>query len=296
MGALTARLADKGLLLFDGAMGTQLLARGLGPGVCPEEWNISRPEAVAGVHADYAAAGSDIMTTNSFGCSPVKLAKYGLDGKTEELGRAAAEVARRAAPESLVAGSIAPTGQFLPPLGSADPAELKQGFIRQISGLMEGGADFILLETFTELSEMELVIAAAREVDASVDIAATLTFNATPRGFHTMMGVSIDKAVETLTGEGVAALGSNCGNGSEQMTALAGELAKASDLPLIIQANAGLPRLDNGVTVYDETPEDMAGWAEKILDAGARLIGGCCGSTPDHIRAISQVVDNRLAG
>ncbi len=293
VGALIEKLKQNKYILADGAFGTQLQARGLGPGDCPELWNETHPDVVSDIHAAYAQAGAELITTNSFGGSPAKLDKYHVADQVTKLNRMAAQLAADAAPGCLIMGSVGPCGQMLPPMGMANADTLRDGFKRQIAGLIDGGVDLILLETFLDVNEACLALQAARQIDSRIDLAATVTFNSTPRGFFTLMGVTPADAMQQLVDAGVMALGSNCGNGGEQMAALCAHLVEATDLPLIIQANAGLPELVNGETVFKETPEQMAHWAGKIMSSGARIIGGCCGSTPSHIQALRVVVDGR---
>ena len=291
MGAVLERLKREQILVSDGAWGTLLQSAGLSPGECPEEWNLSRPEAVGSIAAAYAEAGSDIVLTNSFGGSPVKLKAYGLENRTRELNREAARLSCKAAAGALVAGSVGPTGEFLAPLGILGQGEAQAAFEEQIAALLEGGVHGLCIETMTALEEAVAAVRAARALDAALDIMTTMTFDASAAGFRTMMGVDISSAVRELTRAGADILGANCGNGIEQMLPIVEEFRAHTDKPILVHANAGLPEMKNGEVVFRQTPADMASTVEALLKAGCRIVGGCCGTTPDHIRSIRSEVD-----
>ncbi len=275
-------LLKKGILLFDGAMGTQLQAAGLEPGTLPESWNLSHPDAVRRIHGAYIDAGARVVTTNSFGGSRFKLDHYGLGEKVREINRQAALLAHEACSgRAFVAGSLGPTGEFLEPLGDVPPDRMKKAFAEQSEALLEGGADIIIVETMMALDEACLAVSAAAESD--VPVIASMTFDA-GRGCRTLMGVDIPTAVSGLLEAGADAVGSNCGNGIEGFIEIIGRMREITEAPLLAEPNAGLPRLENGKTVYSETPEMMASWLPALREAGATLIGGCCGTTPEHIR------------
>ncbi|MFA5141264.1 MAG: homocysteine S-methyltransferase family protein [Elusimicrobiota bacterium] len=281
----------QGPLVADGAMGTMLMERGLKPGECPEAFGLAHPEALGEIARAYLEAGADIIQTNTFGASPLKLASYKLEDKTEEINRKAVEAARRAvAGKAYVSASCGPTGRLLKPVGDADPEEVLAAFKRQMKALLDAGADILCIETMTDLGEASLAVKAAKSLRPDVPVMATMTFDKTSRGFFTMMGVSVKKAVEGLKAAGADIVGSNCGNGIEAMVLIAKEMRTLTDLPLIIQANAGLPRLVGGKTVYPESPEFWAPKAKDLLAAGVSIVGGCCGTTPEHIRAIRDSV------
>lgn len=289
---LRARLEDGDVLCGDGAWGTQLMAHGVRPGDCFEALNLSRPEAVAEIAVLYLDAGADLITTNTFGGSPMNLAGHGLGDRTEEINRAAVEAVRSTiAGRALVSGSVGPTGKILAPYGEADPGEVGDGFVRQIGALVEAGADLICIETMMDLEEARLAVAAAREVSRTIPVIATMTFDATPRGFFTTMGVTVEQACPVLTDAGADLVGSNCGNGMENMIALASEFARHASVPIVIQANAGMPEDRGGELRYPEGPEDMAARVSELMDLGVAVIGGCCGTGPDHIRAIRAAID-----
>jgi len=284
---LKNRLAAGDVLLSDGAMGTLLQAEGLGPGDAPEAWNLSRPDVLEKIAAAYIDAGADLVHTNSFGASPLKLAAHGLDSRCAEINRAAAEAATRGvAGRGWVSGSLGSCGQLLAPYGAADPAEVFTGFGIQARALVAGGAEVLTVETMSDLAEAVLAVRAAREALPAGAVLATMTFEPTPRGWFTIMGNDVPTVVDGLTAAGADVVGSNCGQGSQGMLAVAREFAGVTELPLMIQANAGLPVLRNGAVHYPESPADLAAVLPGLLDAGVRIVGGCCGTTPAHIAAL----------
>jgi 5-methyltetrahydrofolate--homocysteine methyltransferase len=295
MGILLERLAEKRVLVSDGAWGTMLQRAGLPVGHCPEEWNESHPEAVRGIAAAYATAGSDLVLTNTFGGSGPKLAKMGQEGRVAELNARGVRLSLEGAPGAVVAASIGPTGEFLEPYGDLEEEEMEAVFREQIAACLEGGARAVCIETMSAVEEAACAVRAAKGLDASVDVSATLTFDVVPDGYRTMMGVSPARAVAALTEAGADILGSNCGNGMEQMIPLVRAFRAETEAPLLVHANAGVPELVGGETVFRQTAEAMAAHIDALLDAGADLVGGCCGTTPDHIAAMRAAVDTRLA-
>lgn len=288
-------LRAKRLVVADGAMGTMLVAAGLGSGECPELWNVTRPDAVRDVMRCYREAGAELLETNSFGGSPAKLACYGLGDQCEELNRAAARIGREAAgDEALVLGSMGPTGHLLEPLGPLSASEAFEGFRVQAEALAAGGADALCVETMIDLGEAQAAVRAA--VATGLPVVATMTFESTRRGFFTVMGVSVEQAARALEEVGAKAIGANCGTGSAPMLLLAAELGKQSKLPLVFQPNAGLPQICGSEVRYPEAPETMASLVAQFAAAGAAIIGGCCGSTPGHIRAIARAADQVRRG
>jgi 5-methyltetrahydrofolate--homocysteine methyltransferase len=284
-------LATKRTVLFDGAMGTELMSRGLARGACPELWNVERPEVVAAVHADYFAAGSDVVSTNTFGGSRVKLAGHGLEARTYELNLAAARLARAAAPPGkYVAGSMGPTGKFLKPQGEFTEEEFEDSFAEQARGLADGGADILLLETHYDLREAVAALRGARRV-TEVPVFVTMTFNTHPRGFFTLMGDGVAKCAAELGAGGAEAVGANCTLNSEQMVGAVRALRQVTRLPLVAQANAGQPVLDaDGGVTYSQSLEDYVRHVPALVEAGARFVGGCCGTGPAFIRAMAQFI------
>ncbi len=297
MPGLLERIEAGQVLVADGALGTMLLDRGLGPGECPEAWNLTRPHVLEEIARLYVEAGADFVTANTFGASPLKLAHYGLDGRMEEINRAGVATVRRAVGDrALVAASCGPCGQILKPYGDADPETVYDSFRRQMDVLIEAGADLICVETMVDPAEAVLAVRAAKDASPRTPVTATMTFDATPRGFFTIMGTTVEQAAARLVDAGADVVGSNCGNGIENMIAVAKLFRGATDRPLLIQSNAGLPEAKDGRLVYNEGPDFMAKKARELLAAGVSVIGGCCGTTPDHIRALRQVVNHAAAG
>ena len=289
---LLDRLAAGDVVVGDGAWGTMLMAHGLKAGEAPESINLTQGDALEDIARRYLDAGAEIVTTNTFGGSPARLRQFGLDNETEAINRAAVAAARHAAGDrAYVSASIGPCGHVLAPYGEADPADVAAGFERQIRALFTAGVDLVCIETMTDLHEATLAVRAARKAAPGVPVVATMTFERTRRGFFTVMGVSIEQAVRGLTEAGADVLGSNCGYGIETMIEVARAFRASTDRPIAIQANAGLPEQRGSELVYLETPEFMAEKAAALLGVGVSIIGGCCGTTPEHIRAIRRVVD-----
>lgn len=289
---LLERLRSGEVVVADGAWGTMLMARGLEPGRPPESINLTRPEILVDIARLYLEAGAEIVTTNTFGGSPARLRTYGLERETEAINRIGVEAARRAAGDcAYVSASVGPSGRMLKPYGDADPDDLAGGFERQIRALAGAGADLICVETMTDLAEAALAVRAARVVAPQLPVMATMTFDRTRRGFFTVMGVSVEQAAAGLAAAGAQIVGSNCGHGIEAMVEIAREFRARTDRPVAIQSNAGLPEPRAGGVVYPEGPEFMASRSAALVECGVSLIGGCCGTTPEHIRAIRQMVD-----
>ncbi len=288
MKTMMERLRAGEVLVCDGAMGTQLMERGLTAGECPEEWCVSHPEAVRAIAAAYVESGADIVETNSFGGSTHKLEAYGMSDRLAELNRAAAELAREAmGVQGYVAGSVGPTGLFVQGEGGRIAAsELYDSFARQAIALAEGGADAICVETMWSVKEAAQAIKATKE-NTTLAAICTFTFNAGPKGYRTSVGVSPEKAALAALEAGADVVGANCGNGIEQMIEIARLMRSAAPGAVImIQANAGLPVFEDGKTFYRQSPEFMAQRVGELIAAGANIVGGCCGTTPAHIAAI----------
>ncbi len=290
MNIIFEKLKQKKILVSDGAWGTMLQSKGLKAGECPEEGNISHPEAVKSIAAAYIEAGADIVLTNSFGGSELKLSGFGYENQTENFNRIAAQLSKNAAKDNkLVFGSVGPSGHFLVPLGTVTEKQMIDNFKIQIKGLSEGGVDAILIETMTDLGEAIAAVKAAQDV-CNLPVAVTMTFDKGKQGYRTMMGTTIEQAVNTLVENNVDVLGTNCGNGIEQIVEIIAEFRQYTDKYLIAHPNAGLPRLVKGETIFDQTPNDMAKHVPDLIKAGANIIGGCCGTGPDHIKAIAQKI------
>lgn len=287
MNRLSALLDDHDYLLFDGGMGTLLQERGLDDGGAGELWNLDRPDDVRAIHEEYAAAGATLLTTNTFGGTRPRLDMHGLGEQVQEINRAAAALATSVASRRgiLVAGDLGPTGELLAPLGALEPADAQALFAEQLRGLVEGGIDIVLIETMSDLGEVQAAVDAAREVAPELPIVATLSFDTNLR---TMMGVSPADAVRALEAAGVDAVGANCGRGPAEMEVIAAEMAEArtTDILLVAQSNAGLPQLVGDRFEYDVPAEDLAVHASRLHEIGIDVIGACCGSTPAHTEAI----------
>jgi len=291
MGVLLDRLAKRKVLVSDGAWGTMLHAKGLGPGDCPEEWNVSHAEDVQSVASAYAQVGSDLILTNTFGGSRIKLAKMGLGDQVAELNEAGARNSLIAAPDAVIAGSVGPSGEFIEPLSEITAEEMESVFSEQIAAILKAGVKVICVETMTAVEEAACAIRAAKKLDPSTDVICTMTFDETPKGFRTMMGVSPEQAAVKLSEAGADVVGSNCGNGIKAMVEVTREFRRHTDKPILIHANAGIPELIDGKTVFRESPTDMAAQIGALTEAGANIVGGCCGTTPEHIAAMRAVVD-----
>jgi 5-methyltetrahydrofolate--homocysteine methyltransferase len=293
MGRIIDQIKAGKTFVSDGAWGTFLQQKGMQPGECPEEWNITHAEDVLDIAKSYIDAGADMIETNSFGGTKFKLEKYGLAEKVFELNKAAAEISRKAAGDKYVLGSVGPTGKILM-MGEVSEDELYDAFAEQCKGLAAGGADAIVIETMTDLDEARLAIKAAKE-NTSCEVFCTMTFDKTVDGeFRSMMGIAPTDMVDTLVEAGAELIGANCGNGIADMIGIVEEIRKANaDIPILVHANAGMPVYQDGKTVFPETPDEMAGLVPKIIAAGANAIGGCCGTTPGHISKVRKAVDRK---
>lgn len=283
--------ARRRVVLFDGGIGSELISRGLPLGVSPESWNVEHPEVVKKVHESYYAAGSDVVSTNSFGGSTIKLRSHGLDGRCHELNHAAAALAVSVRPEGkFVAGSIGPTGKFLKPQGEYEPADFVKAFAVQAKALSLGGVDVLILETMYNLQEALCALQAAKNA-SDLSVFATMTFNRSPRGFFTLMGDSVAKCARALEDGGAAAVGANCTLDSADMADLVKEFGTVTSLPIIAQPNAGQPVVseDNRV-VYSQGVEDYVSHLPAMVANGARFVGGCCGTDPTYIRRMSEIL------
>ncbi len=289
-------LLDTGTpILADGAMGTMLFSNGLEFGDPPEVWNLIHPDVIRRVHRGYLEAGSSILLTNTFGGNRFRLALHGLEGRVDELNRTAAILLRSevdaAGGEVLVAGDIGPSGQIMSPLGTLEFDEAVDGFAEQARALVAGGADVLWIETMSALDEIHAAIEGARTAAPEIPIIATMTFDTRGR---TMMGVTPEQATEALVGWGVQAIGGNCGNGPEELVPVIAKMhAAAPDAVIVAKSNAGIPELVDMRTVYRAAPEEMAARGVEFRDAGARIVGACCGSTPAHLQPMAKRVSAR---
>jgi 5-methyltetrahydrofolate--homocysteine methyltransferase len=275
------------VLLADGATGTMLMAAGLPAGSAPELWNAEQPEKILALHRAYLQAGSNIILTNTFGGSSIKLAKVGLGERAHELNLAAARLAvQAAAGKAYVAGDIGPTGELMKPMGLLTPEDAQASFAGQAAALAEGGVDLLWIETMSDLSEARAAVLAARQAAPHLPVFATLSFGKRAR---TMMGVSAKQAAAELWPLGLSAIGLNCGEGLDMVPEVLRQMREAApEAVLIAKPNAGLPRLSGGQTIYDVTPTDFAGHMHDYVAQGAQVIGSCCGSNPDYIAALKS--------
>lgn len=290
MKSLAQRIAAGETLISDGAMGTLLQAKGLAPGECPESWCTSHADIVRGISQAYVSAGSDIVETNSFGGNVIKLGRFNLREKVCEFNRAASAMAKAAIGDrGYVAGSVGPTGKLLiEEGGDATAGEFYDAFKEQIEALAEGGADVICIETMSSLIEAVEAIAATRQ-NTRLPVICTFAFEARKKGFFTMLGVKPDRAAKEAVAAGADVVGANCGNGIDAMIEITRQIrAAVPTVPIMIQPNAGLPELRDGKTVFKESPEYMASRVHELVTAGANIVGGCCGTTPEHISAIAR--------
>jgi 5-methyltetrahydrofolate--homocysteine methyltransferase len=284
-------LCATGLVVGDGAMGTELQRAGLAIGECGDRWNLEHPGRILAIHEAYIAAGSQAIITNSFGANRWVLGRYGLGDRVVAVNRAAAVAARRAAGEAVcVLGDIGPCGGFIRPLGDVDPGELEAEFTVQAGALLEGGADGIIIETMSALDELRIAIRAARTAKAPF-VVASMAFDRVPNGnLRTMMGVSPEQAAKAAVDEGADVVGANCGT---HMTAadfgrVTAAFRQTTDRSIMIQSNAGSPDLVDGRAVYRLSPEAFADGMKGVAAAGANILGGCCGTTPAHIAALAR--------
>lgn len=287
-----SRLLESGKpILLDGAMGTMLMDAGLDSNDPPELWNVNQPEKVKAIHQAYVEAGSQIFLTNTFGGTSFRLDSHGLADRTVELNAAAGKIAREVAEaadwEILVAGSIGPSGQLFEPMGTLTMESAVQSFREQATGLAEGGVDLFWIETMSDLDEVKAAISGIREV-SDLPITATMSFDT--HG-HTMMGISPGRAANELSQLGLAALGANCGTGSDELIDTIKVMKDENpEVTLIAKANAGIPQVVGDDILYDGSPQVMAAYAREVFQAGAQLIGGCCGNTPAHIKAMANAL------
>ena len=284
-----SRLNHGHVIVADGAMGTMLQAAGLPSGMSPEGWLLENPEAVAGVHRSYIEAGSDLILTCTFGATRPRLERSGLGSRVGEINQRAVEIARHAAGEEVfVAGDIGPLGEFLAPLGELTYAQAVDIFAEQASALAKAGVDVLYVETMSALEEARAAVEGALQIGSGVAVTATLSFDSHGR---TNMGVRPEEAAAALRELGVAALGANCGASLDMTLGAVERMHRvATEMPLIVKPNAGMPRLVGEEIVYDATPDGLASYARRFVELGARIVGGCCGSTPQHIAAIAQAV------
>ncbi len=286
-------IAGGRLLVSDGAWGTFLHAKGLKSGECPEQWNLTHPDDVYEVAKSYIDAGSDMVQTNSFGGSRFKLEHYGLGDKTSQINEAAANISRKAAgDDNWVIASIGPTGKMLV-TGEVTEEVLYETFREQALALEKGGADAICIETMYDLGEATQAIKAVKE-NTNCEVISTFTFQLTKKGeYRTMMGTTPQDFAKTVIDQGADIIGTNCGNGMERMIPIVKDIRGVdAQIPILVHANAGLPVNEDGKDIFPETPEDTASFVKPLVNAGVNIIGGCCGTTPNHITAIKAALND----
>lgn len=297
MNPIQILLTESTYILADGGMGTMLFAAGLEHGDPPEKWNIEHPDRVAAVHKAYLDAGAQLLLTNTFGGTRLRLSLHGgLEAQVEELNQAAAKILRSEVDnfdgKAFVAGDIGPTGQVLLPYGELTFEDAVAAFKEQAEALIASKVDLIWIETMADLEEVRAAVEGVRQVSEDIPIITTMTFDTYGR---TMMGVTPEQALDTMKSFSPVALGGNCGNGPEEILGVIEKMhAKDPDAILVAKANAGIPELVDGRPVYGASPATMADYAIKTYNAGAKIIGSCCGSTPDHVRAIGEALESQV--
>ena len=287
--SLLKQLKEK-IILFDGAMGTMLMKAGQGSLKTPILLNLDEPDLVTDIHRQYYAAGADAVITNTFGGSPLKLVADGLEQQMVELNREAVKLTRQACPDGkYVAGDIGPSGKMIQPLGDVAPEEMQENFFSQAGVLIESGVDLIIIETMYSLDEALAAVQGARKA-GDILLLASMTYTRTKNGFFTVMGETVSQCAAALEEAGADMMGANCTLNSADTIDLTKELRAATDKPLLIQPNAGKPVTRKGITYYEQTPAEFAADAKKIHAAGADMIGGCCGTTPEFIKAVKEAL------
>jgi 5-methyltetrahydrofolate--homocysteine methyltransferase len=279
------------VLICDGAMGTMLILKGMPDGDCPDYWGVKKHKILLGIHEEYIAAGADMITTNTFGSNWLKLKKYKLQNNVKKINKTAVDIARQAAGEkAYVLGDIGPTGEYIKPVGDIDIKDMVEVFTEQARVLEESGVDAIILETFSDMEELKTAILSIKE-NTKLPIIASMTFQKLPeKGFRTISGITIPQLVNESLLAGADIIGSNCTVTGIDMVSIVSEIRELGTAFIIAQPNAGMPRLEKGRTLYDESPEDFSKHIKAMVEKGANIIGGCCGTGPEHIRKIKEVV------
>jgi len=287
------KLAQQRTVLLDGGMGTELIKKGFSSQGAPEWWNMEKPEIIKSIHKSYFNAGSDAVLTNSFGGNKIKLASYGREKQCYELNRRAAELACETKPKGkFVGGSMGPTGKFLKPYGEFTEDEFTEAYHVQARGLAQGGVDFLLIETQYDLKEALCAFEGTQNA-CRLPIFVTMTFKKTPGGFYTEMGNNVSQCIQELEKKDISAIGANCTLDSKDMSFLVKEIREKTSLPVIAQANAGQPQVNSsGKLKYSQSAPDYVKHAKKIIEYGANIIGGCCGTDPSYIRQMAKLIHN----
>ena len=279
------------IVLFDGAMGSELIKRGLEPGKVPDLLNIEKEDSVIEIHKSYYDAGSDMCQTNTFGATPLNLKRHNVEDRIKEIIESALDNIRKACPpDRLIVGDIGPTGEFRPPVGNASPEDWYSSFSTQAK-LLKNGVDLWHIETISDIEEM---LAAVRAIKNNSDkpIIASMTYNKTKRGFFTIMGDSLEKCIKSLENENVDVIGTNCTLGSNEMLDLLKQAIELTNTPLSVKPNAGKPRLEGLTTSYEQPVEDFVKDIHEMIKLGAKIVGGCCGTSPKTIKEIRKIIDS----
>ena len=287
-------LKDKSkIILFDGGMGTEIFKRGIKLGQLPDFLNIEHPDTISEIHKSYYEAGSDMVQTNTFGSSYLNLKKYGLEHRIKEINQSAIENIKAVRPNGrLIVGDIGPSGEFKPPVGKISPEEWYEGFLKQVE-VLEAGVDLWHIETISDIDEMKAAIDAIKKI-SSKPIISSMTYKRTKRGFFTIMGDSLEKCIKIQEECQVDVIGSNCTLGSLDMIDLLKEMKKHTQFPISIKPNAGKPRVGpNGQTYYDQPINEFVGHIHEMIDLGVKIVGGCCGTSPETIKGIKKVIQSR---
>jgi 5-methyltetrahydrofolate--homocysteine methyltransferase len=288
-------LVRRRLVLYDGAMGTMLFAQGLLDGESPEPWNWEKPEVVTAIYEAYYRAGSDVVQTNTFGGTPIKLSERDLQERTHDANCLAAKAARSVCPPGrYVAGDIGPIGKFLKPMGEYTIEEFQADFEAQVHGLVDGGVDLISIETMYSLDEALCAVRAAKKV-SSLPVSVCMTFDRNPRGFFTLMGETVAHCMKVLKDNGADVIGSNCSHGSPVFLELAKLVRDSTDLPVIVQPNRGRPTLEGGTVIYKQSADEFVADMKQIAALGVNVVGGCCGTDPEFISKMHAGLADRLA-
>jgi 5-methyltetrahydrofolate--homocysteine methyltransferase len=281
---------DSKIILFDGGMGTEIFKRGITPGKLPDLINLESPKIITDIHKAYYMAGADMCQTNTFGASLLNLKNYKVDNKIQEINQSALNIIKQACPPNkLIVGDIGPSGVFKPPVGKATYEDWRSSYKEQVECL-ESGVDCWHIETISDIDEMLAAIEAIKDVSKK-PIISSMTYKNTKRGYYTIMGHSLEKCVKALENAEVSVIGANCTLGSEEMVGLARELTKLTDFPFSIKPNAGKPRLDEkGIVHYDQPITDFVKHIKEMISWGAKIVGGCCGTSPETIKEIRRLL------
>ena len=285
-------LEEKRILVADGAWGTWMIKMGLSTGEIPELWTLKKPQLLKKIAKGYREAGADIILTNTFGANKVKLKRAGIEVNVKQINRDGVQISKEEAGDCLVFASLGPTGEFLEPSGDFKEEDFVEVFSEQVCGFVDGGADGVIIETMSDVKEALCALRAVRE-NSSLPAGISMSFDKTRQGFGTMMGATVEGALSSLIEENPDIVGANCGSITiEDIIAIGKTMRKLTVLPLWIKPNAGIPYVKSGETHYPQEPEEMASFVPELLEGGTRIIGGCCGTTPEHVSLLREKVDS----